>query len=78
MITPADMSDAHRPLLEAYRVVEVRSTDGELAPPEIAERFEGRVYTLHQLEQRGVRIQGRVAWYLASGQDWQLKLEPAV
>jgi hypothetical protein len=65
-------------MFEAYRVVEVRSTDGELAPPEIAERFEGRLFTLHELEQRGVRITGRFAWYLFSGQDWQLKLEPAV
>ena len=65
-------------MLEAYRVVEVRSTDGELAPPEIAERFEGRLFTLNQLEQRGVRITGRFAWYLFAGQDWQLKLEPAV
>jgi len=72
------MFDAHRPLIEAYRVVDVRSPGGDLAPPEIAERFEGRLFTLHQLEQRGVRIQGRAAWYLFAGQDWQLKLEPAV
>jgi hypothetical protein len=66
-------------MLEAYRVVEVRSADGaELAPPEIAERFEGRLYTLRQLEERGVRITSRSAWYLFAGQDWQLKLEPAV
>jgi hypothetical protein len=72
------MFDAHRPLVEAYRVVDVRSPTGDPAPPEVAERFEGRLYTLHQLEQRGIRIQGRTAWYLFSGQDWQLKLEPAV
>jgi hypothetical protein len=66
-------------MLEAFRVVEVRSGDGsDLAPPEIAERFEGRLFTLHQLEQRGVRIAGRQVWYLAAGRDWQLKLEPAV
>ena len=66
-------------MLEPYRVVEVRSADGsEFAPPEIAARFEGRLFTLHQLEQRGVRITGRFAWYLFAGQDWQLKLEPAV
>ena len=66
-------------MLEAYRVVEVRSADGaNLAPPEIAERFEGRLFSLHQLEERGVRITGRFAWYLFAGQDWQLKLEPAV
>jgi hypothetical protein len=65
-------------MLDAYRVVEVRSADGsELAPPEIGERFEGRLFSLHQLEQRGVRITGRAAWYLAAGRDWQLKLEPA-
>jgi hypothetical protein len=64
-------------MLEPYRVVEVRSADGTLAPPEIAERFQGRLYTLNELEQRGVRITGRHVWYLAAGQDWQLTLEPA-
>jgi hypothetical protein len=64
---------------EAYRVVEVRSADGAaLAPPEIAERFEGRLFTLHQLEQKGVRITSQHGWYLSAGQDWQLQLEPAV
>jgi hypothetical protein len=66
-------------MLEPYRVVEVRSLDGaDFAPPEIAERFEGRLFTLNQLEQRGVRITGAGAWFLANGLDWQLKLEPAV
>jgi hypothetical protein len=66
-------------MLEPYRVVEVRSADGsEFAPPEIAARFEGRLFTLNQLEQRGVRITGAGAWFLANGLDWQLKLEPAV
>jgi hypothetical protein len=66
-------------MLEPYRVVEVLSADGsELAPPEIAARFEGRLFTLNQLEQRGVRITGAGAWFLANAQDWQLKLEPAV
>ena len=66
-------------MLGAYRVVEVRSANGsEFAPPEISERFEGRLFTLHQLEQRGVRIAGANVWYLSSGQDWQLKLEPVV
>ena len=66
-------------MLGAYRVVEVRSADGSsFAPQEISERFEGRLFTLHQLEQRGVRIAGANVWYLTSGQDWQLKLEPAV
>ncbi len=66
-------------MLEPYRVVEVRSADGtDFAPPEIAERFAGRLFTLNQLEQRGVRITGAGAWLLAAGRDWQLKLEPAV
>jgi hypothetical protein len=66
-------------MLGAYRVVEVRSADGSsFAPQEISERFQGRLFTLHELEQRGVRIAGANVWYLASGKDWQLKLEPAV
>jgi hypothetical protein len=66
-------------MLEAYRVVEVRSADGAaLAPPEVSQRFEGRLFTLNELEQRGVRITGAGAWYLALGQDWQLTLEPAL
>jgi hypothetical protein len=66
-------------MLDGYRVVEVRSANGgAVAPREISERFEGRLFTLHQLEQRGVRIAGANVWYLASGQDWQLKLEPVV
>jgi hypothetical protein len=64
-------------MLEAYRVVEVRSVDGQPAPPEIAARFQGRLFTLRQLEERGVRITGAAAWYLAAGKDWQLKVEPA-
>jgi hypothetical protein len=62
-------------MLEAYRVVQVCSPEGAPAPPEIAERFQGRAWTLHQLEERGVRITGAAAWYLAAGLDWQLKLE---
>ena len=66
-------------MLEAYRVVEVSSADGvHPAPLEISERFEGRVFTKHELEQRGVRIAGANVWYLSGGQDWQLKLEPVV
>ena len=66
-------------MLGAYRVVEVRSADGAaLAPQEISERFEGRQFTLHELEQRGVRIAGANVWYLSSGKDWQLTLAPAV
>jgi hypothetical protein len=62
-------------MLEAYRVSQVRGVDDSPAPPEIAERFEGRAWTLRQLEERGVRITGRSAWYLAAGRDWQLTLE---
>jgi hypothetical protein len=66
-------------LLEAYRVAEIRSVDGsEPAPPEVQERFEGRVFTLHQLEARGIRIAGREVWYCTLGRDWRLTLEPAV
>ena len=66
-------------MLEAFRVVTVRSADGATpAPHEISERFEGRVFTKHELEQRGVRIAGANIWYLSSGQDWQLKLAPVV
>jgi hypothetical protein len=57
-------------------VADVRGADGAtLAPPEIAERFDGRLFTLRELEQRGVRISGRYAWYLAGGRDWQLDFE---
>jgi hypothetical protein len=64
-------------MLEPYRVVAVLADDGSPAPPEIAERFQGRLYTLRQLEERGVRITGASVWYLAGGRDWQLTLEPA-
>jgi hypothetical protein len=63
-------------MLEAFRVVQVLGADGAPAPPEIRERFAGRAWTKRQLEERGVRIAGAAAWYLASGKDWQLKLEP--
>ena len=62
-------------MLDAYRVVWVASPDGTPAPPEIAERFQGRAWTKRQLEERGVRIAGAAIWYLANGQDWQLRLE---
>lgn len=62
-------------MLEAFRVVDVRSIDGAKAPPEITNRFQGRLWTKRQLEERGVRITGAAAWYLAAGQDWQLTLE---
>jgi len=54
-------------MVEPYRVVEVRGVDGSPAPPEVAERFAGRLFTLNQLEERGVRITGAAAWYLALG-----------
>jgi hypothetical protein len=63
-------------MLEAYRVVQVSGENGSPAPPEVTERFEGRAWTLHQLEQRGVRITSGTGWYLALGRDWQLRLEP--
>ena len=62
-------------MLEAYKVVQVLGIDGTPAPPEISERFAGRAWTKRQLEERGVRITGASAWYLAIGKDWQLKLE---
>ena len=62
-------------IVERYRVVRVCGIDGNAAPPEIAERFAGRAWTKHELEQRGVRITGAAVWYLASGMDWQLTLE---
>jgi hypothetical protein len=65
-------------LREYYRVVAVVDPDGHPAPPEIFDRFSGRIFTKHELEQRGVRIAGQHMWYLANGQDWQLTLEPAV
>lgn len=63
---------------ELWRVAAVRSANsadfGTAAPPEIAERFEGRVFTLLDLEQRGVRIAGARAMYTGNGRDWQLEL----
>ena len=61
---------------DEYIVTEVRSADGP-APAEIQERFEGRTFTLAELEQRGVRVTGAGAWYTANGRDWQLLLHPA-
>lgn len=62
-------------VFEAYRVVAIRGAEGiEDAPAEIAQRFSGRLFTLQQLETRGVRIAGRNVWYLAAGRDWQLTL----
>ena len=71
-------SAPHRLMLrELYRVAEVRSADGTApAPPEIAERFQGRLWLLAELEARAVRITGRDAWYAANGKDWRLILEP--
>jgi hypothetical protein len=61
---------------ELFRVAQIASPDGSPAPPEIAERFQGRAWTKRQLEERGVRVTGAAIWYLAAGRDWQLKLEP--
>jgi hypothetical protein len=61
---------------EHYVVAEVRrARDDAVAPPEIAERFQGRDFTMHELEERGVRITGRRGWYLANGTDWLLTLQ---
>jgi hypothetical protein len=64
------------PVVEHYVVAEVRQArDGAAAPPEITERFQGRDFTLHELEERGVRITSRRGWYLANGTDWILELD---
>ena len=64
---------------EHFVVAQVRrARDNTAAPPEITERFEGRTFTLHELEVRGVRITGRRGWYLANGTDWILNVEPAL
>jgi hypothetical protein len=73
---PTTIEPAEAPIREAHRVVSVRTADGAAAaPPEISERFDGRLFTLRDLEQRGVRIAGGNAWYLAGGRDWRLSLE---
>ena len=61
-----------------YLVADVRAADASQAPPEIRERFEGRPFTLHELEERGVRIAGAEAWYTALAQHWRLILDPAL
>lgn len=67
-----------------YTVVAVKnvgtrtSEAGSEAPPEILERFEGRMFTMRELEERGVRIAGGHAYYTANGTDWQLELFPKV
>lgn len=67
-----------------YTVVSVKRADAaagkrpsDEAPPEILERFEGRTFTLRELEERGVRIAGGRAVYTANGEDWQLEVFPA-
>ena len=60
-----------------YRVAAVSDvSNGQPAPPEVAERFEGRLFSLHELEQRGVRIAGANIYFTAAGRDWWLRLEP--
>jgi hypothetical protein len=61
-----------------YLVSDVRAVDSGQAPPEIRERFEGRPFTLRELEERGVRIAGGEAWYTALSQAWRLLLDPAL
>jgi len=71
------MSTASGPLVELFRVADVRAVDDAEAPPEIRERFAGRLWTLLELERRGVRIAGANVWYFSSGKDWRLRLAPA-
>jgi hypothetical protein len=61
-----------------YAVVRVRHAlaDRSDAPPEVRERFEGRTFTLGELQQRGVRIAGGQAYYTVGGTDWLLELAP--
>ena len=64
-----------------YLVRDVHPASGaalEETPPEIRERFEGRAFRLVELEQRGVRIAGREAWYPANGRAWRLVLSPEI
>ena len=75
-LLPAARMMSRGRMFEVHRVVQVTSPEGEPAPPEISERFQGRAWSLRQLEERGVRITGAAAWYLAGGQHWQLTLEP--
>ena len=66
-------------LRESWRVSAVFSPDGTTpAPPEVADRFQGRLFTLAELESRAVRITGKDAWYFTLGRDWRLTLEPAL
>ncbi len=48
------------------------------APPEVLERFEGRTFTLEELQQRGVRIAGGRAVYTAEGLDWRIQTLPSI
>ena len=60
-----------------YRVARVLSASSdEAAPPEIQERFEGRLFRLPELEQRGVRIAGGKAQFTANARAWRLILDP--
>lgn len=61
-----------------YTVVSVRRAGAaeEGAPSEVLERFEGRTFSLAELEQRGVRIAGGRALYTTGGQEWRLELFP--
>lgn len=51
---------------------------GESAPSELLERFEGRTFSLKELEQRGVRVAGATLTYTANGQDWFLRVSPPI
>ena len=76
------MANSLTPVLPRFVVAAVRPADsvdaanGAEATAEIAERFEGRAFTLQELEYRGVRIAGGQVVYTANSRDWLLELTP--
>ena len=78
------MANSASRVVPRYVVSAVRpanASDGAVgadAVEEIAERFEGRSFTLQELEYRAVRIAGGVAVYTANSRDWLLELVPVV
>ncbi len=65
-----------------FRVVGVKRGDSAvtpgigITPEDVLHRFEGRTFTLLELEQRGVRIAGGEAVCAINGLDWLLDLAP--
>lgn len=49
---------------------------GPEAPEEVRERFEGRAFTLLELEKRGVRMAGGLGTYSTEGETWYLTVIP--